>query len=143
MKVLSGHYSPETAFVVEDYPYGFTMRCKIRYWLEVNSKGTRFWSQTTNPKKGNIWNTPKASTYSLVGVMIQKEASDGKPEEDGHIGWSGMSAYDVSKCRAYLDTYKAGMTTAQVNLVTALADGYDKLQARKSGPITFVSVPNT
>jgi hypothetical protein len=120
------------------------MRCKIRYWLEVNSKGTRFWSQTTNPKKaGEVWNAPKASTYSLVGAMFQKEASDGNPEEDGHIGWSGLSTYDTSKCRPFLDKYRDGMTTAQINLVTALADGYDKLQARKSGPITFVSVPNT
>lgn len=138
MKVLSGHYSPETAFVVADYPYGFKLRCKIRYWLEVNSKGTRFWSQTTNPKKpGEVWNAPKASTYSLVGVMFQKEASDGNPEEDGHIGWSGLSAYDASKCRAFLDNYKAGMTTAQITLVETLADGYDKLQARKAAGETL------
>lgn len=133
MKVLSGHYSPETAFVVESYPYGFKLRCKIRYWLEVNSKGTRFWSQTTNPKRPiEVWNAPKASTYSLVGVMCQVDETDGKPDEVGHIYWSGMSAYDVSKCADYLAKHRAGMTEGQINLVTALADGYASLQARKA-----------
>jgi hypothetical protein len=37
-KVLSGHVSEETAFLVEDYPYGFRLRCKIRYWLEFDPK---------------------------------------------------------------------------------------------------------
>src|SRR6516165_4444148 len=64
MQILSGHISPETAYVVEDYPYGLRLRCRIRYWLEHTPKrGFRFWSQTTNPKRGNIWNKPKASTY--------------------------------------------------------------------------------
>jgi len=52
MQILKGHISPETAFIVDDYPYGFRLRCKIRYWLEYNPKhGFRFVSQTTNPKR--------------------------------------------------------------------------------------------
>lgn len=38
MKVLSGHTSPETAYVVDDYPYGFRLRCKIRYWIETKKR---------------------------------------------------------------------------------------------------------
>jgi len=39
--------------LVEDYPYGFRLRCKIRFWLEYAPKrGFRFVSQTTNPKRG-------------------------------------------------------------------------------------------
>ena len=30
MTVLTGHTSPETAYVVSDYPYGFRLRCQIR-----------------------------------------------------------------------------------------------------------------
>src|SRR5437762_10605235 len=42
MQILSGHISPETAYVVKDYPYGFRLRCQIRYWLEYKpSKGDR------------------------------------------------------------------------------------------------------
>jgi hypothetical protein len=52
------HLSPETAYLVSDYPYGFRLRCKIRYWLEHHPKrGTRFVSQTTNPNAaGEVWN---------------------------------------------------------------------------------------
>jgi len=74
--LLRGHISPETAYVVESYPYG-SLRCKIRYWLESPDKGagkgqTRFVYQTTNPKTGNVvWNKPKPGTYSLLAVMYQ------------------------------------------------------------------------
>jgi hypothetical protein len=138
MKILSGHYGVENALLVEDYPYGFKLRCKIRYWLEVNDKGTRFWSQTTNPKANCIgyqWNKPKASTYSLVGSMFMVDESDGKPEEIGHIHWSGLSPYDVSKCREYLETYRLGLTDRQITLIEKLATGYESLQARKAVPI--------
>ena len=53
-QILQGHTSPETAYVVDDYPYGYTLRCRIRYWLEVNERhGVRFVSQTTNPMRGH------------------------------------------------------------------------------------------
>lgn len=57
MKILTGHTSPETAYVVQDYPYGFRLRCQIRYWLEFKAgKGVRLVSQTSNPKvAGLVW----------------------------------------------------------------------------------------
>lgn len=83
MEFISGHTSPETAFVVSDYPYGFRLRCKIRYWLEYKSgKGSRLVSQTTNPKRaGEFWNKPKASTYCHgIAVMTRDPAN-------GYINW--------------------------------------------------------
>ena len=67
--ILSGHTSPETAYLVEDYPYGFRLRCKIRRWLDCDPKrGARLMSQTSNPKlSGLVWNKPKASTYARFG----------------------------------------------------------------------------
>jgi hypothetical protein len=38
MQILKGHISQETAYLVDDYPYGFRLRCKIRYWLEYQPK---------------------------------------------------------------------------------------------------------
>lgn len=38
--VLHGHTSPETAYVVENYPYG-GLRCTKRYWVETAAKGPR------------------------------------------------------------------------------------------------------
>lgn len=110
-KVLSGHYSPETAYVVSDYPYGFTLRCQIRYWLEVNSKGTRFWSQTTNPKKGNVWNKPKASTYSFVGAMFL--------DDENHVSWRGVSFN--TNYADFLEKFGAGLTTGERALLVKLA----------------------
>jgi len=87
MQLLFNHVSPETAYVVDDYPYGFRLRCKIRYWLEFKPKhGFRLVSQTSNPKKGHIWNKPKASTYSEFGGAMYLD-------EQGHVQWSGLSQY--------------------------------------------------
>lgn len=36
-KLLCGHVSKETAFVVDSYPYGRVKRCMIRYWIETSA----------------------------------------------------------------------------------------------------------
>jgi hypothetical protein len=83
--VLRGHVSEDTAHLVEDYPYGFELRCQIRYWLHVSDKGSargqvRLMSQTTNPKvSGTRWNKPKASTYWPWAVMYADAL--------GHVRW--------------------------------------------------------
>lgn len=93
MKILSGHTNEENAFVVEDYPYGFRLRTKIRYWIEsTKRRGDRFCSQTLNPKTGR-WNKPKKDTYSAVLVMVQKD--------NGYIGRKGLS-YSTDE-KAYKD----------------------------------------
>lgn len=70
-ETLAGHESPETAYLVDDYPYGYTLRCKIRYWVEFKPKfGFRLVSQTTNPRaQGEVWNKPKAGTYHFLAVL--------------------------------------------------------------------------
>jgi len=107
MQLLFGHTSPETAFVVDDYPYGFRLRCSIRYWLEFQPKrGFRFVSQTTNPKRGNVWNKPKASTYCRFGgAMFLDDA--------GHVQWAGLSEYcSAAEAKAFQDTYGAAVPEA-------------------------------
>jgi hypothetical protein len=106
-QILSGHVSPETAFVVDDYPYGFQLRCKIRYWLEYHpTRGFRFVSQTTNPKRGDIWNKPKASTYSRFGSCMFLD-------DAGHVQWSGLSEYSSgAEAKAWSDQYRDGVPEA-------------------------------
>lgn len=104
MKILSGHVSPETAYLVPDYPYGYRLRCKIRYWLESNANGTRLWSQTSNPKReGLVWNKPKATTYAMfAGCMYL--------DENEHVAWSGLTNYTTSaEAQAWLDCYREGL----------------------------------
>lgn len=74
--VLRGHMSPETAFVVDDYPCGFGRRCKIRYWLDVPTRGSaagkvRLMSQTHPQATAERWNKPKATTCVTWAVMIR------------------------------------------------------------------------
>jgi hypothetical protein len=85
MQPLYNHTSPETAYLVDDYPYGRTVRCRIRYWLESKpGKGCRLVSQTENPRT-LVWNKPKASTYAMLGAMHL--------DEKGHVQWRALSAY--------------------------------------------------
>lgn len=87
VKPLYGHTSEDTAYLVLDYPYGFKLRCSIRYWLESHPiKGFRFVSQTTNPKKGNVWNSPKKSTYSLLAACMYLD-------ENNHVKWTSIHEY--------------------------------------------------
>lgn len=84
--VVFGHVSPDTARVVDDYPYGRRVRTQIRYWIEtVKGKGDRFVSQTLNPKTGR-WNAPKPSTYAPVMAMYVKDV-DGV----GHVTYESVS----------------------------------------------------
>ncbi len=105
-KILVGHVSPETAFVVNDYPYGFRLRCKIRYWLDSSvNKGVRFMSQTTNPKieGAEIWNKPKASTYCRFGGAMYLD-------EHNHVAWAGAHEYqDIQELTDFKTTFYAGL----------------------------------
>lgn len=101
--VLTGHNSPETAYVVDDYPYGFRLRCRIRYWLEYKKgHGFRLVSQTTNPKKpGDPWNKPKASVYCPLAVMFL--------DLNGHVTHMDIGLYDLENLETFATTYAAAL----------------------------------
>jgi len=103
VEALKGHTSQETAFVVKDYPYGFRLRCQIRYWLEYKKgKGFRFWSQTSNPKITGLlaWNKPKASTYIENGAFMYLD-------QNGHVEWLGLGIYNTAaEAREFLEFYR-------------------------------------
>lgn len=96
-QLLFGHDDETTAYVVDDYPYGFRLRCKIRYWIETHPKrGDRFCSQTTNPKvAGEVWNKPKKSTYVEVGVMYL--------DDEGHVKWTGLHVWPKAEALEVFD----------------------------------------
>lgn len=106
IKPLTGHVSEETAFVVDDYPYGFRLRCKIRYWVEAHkTHGFRNCSQTTNPKvPGERWNKPKKGTYCKIACGMFQTV------EDGHVHFCGLSEYsDLKESEAFLEKYRECM----------------------------------
>ena len=85
--VLPDAVSPETAVVVDDYPYG-RLRCKMRYWVETKTAyGQHLVSQPSTPKKpGLVWNKPKAGIYHPLIVMYCEEGS-------GHVKYVAFSVY--------------------------------------------------
>lgn len=124
VKVLSGHVSPETAYVVADYPYGFRLRCSIRYWLERDPKrGYRLCSQTTNPKvSATVWNKPKKSTYTMLAVMGL--------DEQGHVSWTGCSAYDFDKLEDFRAKFEPGFDGRQADDCELMIKAYAAHKAR-------------
>lgn len=125
--ILKGHVSPETAYVVDDYPFGFRLRCKIRYWLEFRPLyGFRFMSQTTNPKKGDVWNKPKASTYSRFGACMLLNV------DNGHVEWRGLSEFSTYiEARIFLDTYGDGIPDGLRHVTQDWVDAKSAYEAKK------------
>jgi hypothetical protein len=122
---IHGHTSLETAYMIEDYPYG-SLRCKRRVWLESDPrKGVRFVAQTQNPKNGR-WNNPHKSTYVDVAACLYLD-------EKGYVDWTGIHAYtNPQEALAFVQTFGGacvGADTLKVwaakkaRLATALASG--------------------
>lgn len=135
--IISGHISPDTAYTVDDYPYGFRLRCKIRYWLEYAPKhGFRFVSQTTNPKRGDGWNKPKASTYSKFGGCMVLD-------DNGHVKWTALNEYSTgAEAAAWSAQYRAGVPAAGLKTLdswVAAKVAYDA--ARQPGDHLAVGLP--
>lgn len=128
--IMHGHVSPETAFVIDDYPYGFKLRCRIRYWLEFSPRhGVRLMSQTTNPKRpGWVWNKPKGSTYARFGGCMYLD-------DAGHVQWAGLTEYtDGAEAEAWRATYGAGVPDECKPLMDKWVAAKLAYDARKAAP---------
>ena len=113
--VLSNtHVTPESAYGVTDYPYGFKLRCQKRYWLESKPKvGVRLMTQTSNPKKGGIWNAAKEDTYFRFGAALYLD-------EAGHVHVTGIYEYTNSaEVAAWVETYIGGVPEPFVKIAHA------------------------
>lgn len=62
----------DTAIEVADYPWGYTLKTKRRYWVETTTRGDRGVYCTLNPKTGK-WCKPKKMTYDAVVVINRDE----------------------------------------------------------------------
>jgi hypothetical protein len=128
VQVLANHTTEDTAYIIEDYPYGFRLRCRMKVWLEhKESKGFRLVSRTTNPKLAiEKWNAPKMSTYSVLAVMGL--------DEQGHVHWTGLSLYDFSKLDEFGAKYGEHFDANQkkvFEMLVRLKAAYEKRTANK------------
>ncbi len=106
MEPLTGHTSPDTAYIVSDYPYGFRLRCQMRHWIEFKrGHGFRHVTQTSNPKRAGLtWNKRRASTYCPVLVLVIDAA--------GHVTSSGLGTWATEEqIAAFETTHAAALTT--------------------------------
>jgi hypothetical protein len=95
---LYGHTSEETAYLVADYPYGRTVRCRIRYWLEHREgTGYRFVSQTENPKTLR-WNAPKKTTYTPIAACMFLD-------ENEHVQWASFCDWKPEDALSFIQRF--------------------------------------
>lgn len=134
MKItLPGHVSPETAYVVNDYPYGFRLRCKARYWIETHPKrGQRVMFQTTNPKiEGReVWNRAKASTYNTLHVLVLNE-SNHHVEVEG-LGYNATEA----QIQAFATQHAPALTGAYEQEAIKRLIAWDRAQSKVTWKVT-------
>lgn len=99
IKPLYNHVSEETAYVVNDYPYSFTLRCTMKFWIESHpKKGFRLVRQSQNPKNDR-WNKPHKSTYSLLAGNLYLD-------EENHVHWAGLTEYsDVGAVKSFIESF--------------------------------------
>lgn len=128
---LYGHNSAETAYVVDNYPYG-RLQCKMRFWLETKpNKGTRLMMQSQNPKNG-IWNKPKAGNYSLVTENLYLD-------ENGHC--KACAIHQYSTAENALEFVKAFPQNEHLSQVVYWAfQKYKFLRARVEDKRSFISI---
>lgn len=122
IEILKQQPNETNPVIVDNYPYGFTMRTKIKYWVETTKNGQRFVSQTLNPKT-NLWNKPKKSTYSqiiLIGLNEQK-----------HITYTNLSLYSLSEALEFKQKYESFLSDYQKTELTniiKMSEVYDKVE---------------
>ena len=82
VKALYGHDSFETAYCVDNYPYG-KLRTKMYFWLETRPKfGVRLVTRSLNPKNGQI-NKPHAGQYMPLAANLYID-------QNGHCQYEGV-----------------------------------------------------
>lgn len=119
--ILTGHTSEETAYLVDDYPYGFKLRTQIRYWVETTKSGDRMVSQTLNPKTDR-WNKPKKSTYAPVLFLFI--------DEKGHVSRASLSGYDNDEWFDYFVSVTEGKLSDAQKRQVALLVGMKKVMSK-------------
>lgn len=122
--ITDRHDKEETALIIGNYPYGFKLKTKIRYWIESNKKGDRFVSQTLNPKT-NIWNKPKYSIYYAVIVLIK--------DEKGYISYKGLypttNKTEIINFLEYIKNYDLNdFQKEQIRILKAYSKVYENVE---------------
>lgn len=84
-QILTGHGSFETAYKIENYPWGYKLRTTMFIWVEtLPKKGDRIVRQTIDPRTGKLC-APKQSTFSPIKWLYL--------DNMGHVQSDGVNIY--------------------------------------------------
>tara|TARA_R100001443_G_scaffold107278_1_gene117047 strand:- start:244 stop:786 length:543 start_codon:yes stop_codon:yes gene_type:complete len=118
----------DTAIEVNNYPWGFRLKTKVKYWIESNNKGDRLIKQTLNPKT-NEWCKPKKSTYSEVMVMTSKREND-----KTFISYEQISMYsNIKEVSLFENTHKNHLTNRQrenICMMKSMHGAYEDIEVK-------------
>lgn len=133
IKTIQGCDSLETAYCVEDYPYGFRLRCRKYYYVETGKNGQRLVTVTTNPKAGGKLNKPVKETYKRVVVLFKDEVT-------GYLLTDALSDYaGTGDVEAFMNTYELSPEQEDVLKYVLLAK--KKLDAYfEKNPVNFYKI---
>ena len=122
IEILNEQPTQEKPYIVDNYPYGYTLRTQIKYWVETTKRGQRFVRQTLNPKTDK-WNKPKKSTYSQILLV-------GLNEED-HVTYTCLSLYSLDEAKRFKNKYEKYFNDYQQNEIKniiKMSEVYDKVE---------------
>ena len=105
------HTNFDSAYIVNDYPYG-GLRTQMKFWIETKpGKGQRVVSCSLNPKTDK-WNKPHAGTYDTMKVLFIDNSN-------GHVESAGIHEYNaLSDSAQFLADYGEVLTDEQKNRLT-------------------------
>lgn len=140
---IYGHISKETAYIVNDYPwgfrYGFRLRTQKRYWIESKKGfGQRFCSQTLDPQTDK-WCKPKYSTYDEITIIFL--------DNEGHISNTGLNGYDnlevILKFKEFhyefLDEFQKEQLKELIAVATVMENVTFTSKISSVGPVSLLS----
>ena len=83
MKILTGHMSPETAYVSDGHYWNIAGKTvTARYWVERKTRhGFRLCYQTRHPDTGR-WNKVHCTAYDVLMTLYL--------DDDGNVNWEGL-----------------------------------------------------
>lgn len=140
-KYLYHCVSEETAYIAEDYPWGFRLRTQAKFWIESSSRsdgGQRVVQKTLNPKTGR-WCAPKKSIYYPVRILCL--------DENGHVGSCGIDRSCKSEyIKEFIEKHKDNLSDFQKNSIKEIL-AFQKVmenvkftvQPSKYGPVNLFS----
>lgn len=111
---LYNHTSFETAYVVQDWPWGYKLRTEKRFWIESNKSGDRQVTQTLDPRT-NKWCAPKKSTYYPVKIFYTSDEKKivTQGEEVEQLRTEIFDRYNNEEIKSFYELHKENLNDFQ------------------------------